>query len=77
MGEHGTWFDYLNRFETKGAIYPLLRDRFGYRSPLNDKLDFTRHCAAHAIPTIPVIAVAKNGYVTGQTIQVNGGIYMT
>jgi hypothetical protein len=55
--------DYLNRFETKGGIYPLLRDRFAYRSPLNDKLEFTRHCAEHQIPTIPVIAVARNGEI--------------
>jgi len=51
--------DYLNRFETKGGIYPLLRDRFAYSTPLNDKLEFAQHCKTHGVATIPIIAVAK------------------
>jgi hypothetical protein len=52
---------FLNRFETKRGIYPLLRKRTGASSPLDDKLAFAERCRSHQIRTVPVIAAASNG----------------
>ena len=54
---------YLSRFETKGGVYPIMRRRLGLRSALNDKLAFARQCAAHQLPTVPVVAAVENGEV--------------
>lgn len=44
---------FLQRFETKPCIFPLLKARRG--SPLNDKAEFARYCAAHAIPCVETL----------------------
>lgn len=54
---------FLNRFETKRGIYPLVKEKRGASSPLNDKLEFARRCQAHQVRTVPVIATASNGRV--------------
>lgn len=55
--------EFLNRFETKRGIYPLLRAKFGCRSPLDDKLAFWQRCRAHQLRAVPVIATASNGRI--------------
>ncbi|HWI88033.1 MAG TPA: sugar-transfer associated ATP-grasp domain-containing protein [Sphingomicrobium sp.] len=45
--------EYLQRFETKPAIFPLLKRRHG--SPLNDKVRFAQYCAERHIPCIETI----------------------
>jgi hypothetical protein len=44
---------YLQRFETKPNIFPLLKQRRG--SPLNDKRHFADYCAERGIPSIPTV----------------------
>jgi hypothetical protein len=55
--------DYLNRFETKGGLYGVLRRhrRDGSRSVVHDKAKFTRACLEQGLPVIPVLAVARKG----------------
>lgn len=44
---------YLQRFETKPAIFPLLKRRRG--SPLNDKVRFAEYCSARGIRCIDTL----------------------
>ena len=50
---------FLNRFETKGALFSRLNG--GSTSPLNDKVAFAAHCEAHNLPCVPVFFVATRG----------------
>ena len=45
---------FLQRFETKTALFPLLKQRKG--SPLNDKARFAEYCTKHGIRCVPVLA---------------------
>jgi hypothetical protein len=50
---------FLNRFETKLATFRLLN--WPGSSPLNDKTEFAVHCQRHGIPTVPLLAIARDG----------------
>jgi hypothetical protein len=52
-GRHTDARGYLQRSETKGGIYPLLRR--GVWTELNDKKLFADLCADHAIPHVPYL----------------------
>jgi hypothetical protein len=54
---------FLNRFETKRGIYPLLREKTAASSPLDDKLAFAQRCRSHQLRTVSVTAVASNGRI--------------
>jgi hypothetical protein len=45
---------FLQRFETKTSLFPLLKESRG--SPLNNKGYFAEHCAKHGIRTVELIA---------------------
>jgi len=55
--------EFLNRFETKRGIYPLLRKKSGASSPLDDKLAFAECCRLHRVHAVPVIGLASHGGV--------------
>jgi hypothetical protein len=46
---------YINRFETKPALFPLLKVRKG--SPLNNKVRFAEYCSEHGLRCVPIVAV--------------------
>lgn len=54
---------YLQRFETKGGVYPLLKNTGVPLSPLADKHSFALRCRTHKVPAVPVIMVFKRGIV--------------
>ena len=58
--------DFLGRAETKEGVYRLLAKRRGASSPLADKLAFSRRCAESALPTPPVLALARDGAIEGR-----------
>jgi hypothetical protein len=54
--------DYIYRWESKGGVMRLLKE--GDRAPsseLSDKALFAEHCRARSIPTVPVLAVFRDG----------------
>ena len=51
----------LKRFETKGIVYSLVRERSPPRSSLDDKAEFAERCHAAGLPAVPTIAVAAKG----------------
>lgn len=54
--------DYIYRWESKGGVMRLLKE--GARAPsseLNDKAGFADYCRARGIPTVPTLAVFRNG----------------
>jgi hypothetical protein len=55
---------YLNRFEMKRGVYPLLRPKQPV-SPLEDKAAFAAWCQGHQVQTIPVLGVARQGALRG------------
>lgn len=64
----------LGRYESKNWLFKALsrhrRRLRGQRPPylsLNDKKEFARRCAAHGVPTPPLLLTASNGIVTWHT----------
>jgi hypothetical protein len=58
---------YLHRFETKGGIYTILKEKTttgAPLSPLADKVAFALWCHEHNVPAVPVMIVLKGGTVT-------------
>ncbi len=65
--------DYLNRFEVKRCIYPLVRAHYarvlgmaegGSRMFVSNKLMFARLCAENGVRAAPVLRVAERGGVS-------------
>lgn len=54
---------FIYRCESKGGILALLKERRPPRSIVSDKVIFAEHCRRCSVPTIPVIAAARNGRV--------------
>jgi hypothetical protein len=55
---------YVNRFETKRGIYPLLARKLRSHSSLNDKVAFEARCRQHQLRAVTVIATIDRGRVT-------------
>jgi hypothetical protein len=53
--------NFIYRWESKGGVLGLLRERHAPTSVLNDKEQFGDHCRRHQIACAPVLAVARNG----------------
>jgi len=53
--------DYIQRSETKGGSYLLIKRFLPSQSKLANKLRFFERCEAHGIRSIPVLAVAEKG----------------
>jgi hypothetical protein len=56
---------FVHRYETKTGVYSILRKYKGASSPTSDKLKFAEHCQSHRLPVVPVLAVARDGRVSG------------
>lgn len=64
---------------TVNAISPALIDTDMVRKNLNataDRIPVGRFGSADEVSSV-VVMLAENGYITGQTIHVNGGWYQT
>ena len=64
---------------TANAVAPALIDTDMIRSAPNaraDRIPLGRFGAAEEVADA-IVAVAANAFITGQTLQVNGGVYMT
>jgi putative polysaccharide biosynthesis protein len=46
---------YLQRLETKGGVFRILKDHLQTESPMQDKVAFAERCRAHGVRTAPVI----------------------
>lgn len=57
---------FVYRWESKGGTYALLREGRPHATPMLDKVAFAEICRAHGVPTIPVLAVAREGKVEWQ-----------
>ena len=56
---------YLKRAETKGMIYPIVRQHMPPASSLNDKQAFEQRCTAAGLPIVPTVAVVRDGKLVG------------
>ena len=82
-GMHGLTHFYAQRFAKEGitvnAIAPALVETEMVKSNLNarpDRIPMGRFGAVAEVADVAVM-LATNGYITGQTISVNGGWYMS
>ena len=58
---------YLQRFETKGGIYTLLKERRPREAPLSplaNKVEFASWCHEHQVPAVPALMALKGGRIT-------------
>jgi hypothetical protein len=54
---------FIYRCESKTGVLAYLKEVHPPRSIVSDKVAFAAHCEAHNIPTVPVLAVARDGAV--------------
>jgi Sugar-transfer associated ATP-grasp len=57
--------EYLQRFETKGGLYRLLKRRLRTKSAMQDKVAFAELCQAQGVATAPVILELAQGKPVG------------
>lgn len=57
--------DFLQRCETKQGVFQILTARRTGDSALNEKDAFARRCVSRQIPHVPVLAVARDGRLSG------------
>lgn len=59
--------EYLYRFETKAALYDIMREHLtesGTSTALSDKAAFAERCRSHNLPAVPALARARDGRIT-------------
>lgn len=59
--------EYLQRFEVKGVVYSMLKERSAGDaplSPLTDKVAFASRCHSHDVPAVPVLLALERGTFT-------------
>ena len=54
---------YIFRYEVKGGIYTFLKQQLGHigKQPITNKAAFAAYCARRGLPTVPILAIARNG----------------